>query len=1147
MGESSGWIIGLAVLSAAVFCAGPSHAAGEIPGLDWREAPPVPSICVAPCAKAPDIEGPFKPEEWQDACAVNGLAVWSGGSILCVPTVVYFTYDNGNAYIAYRCTKSKAGWWRAPNRFRDSEVYLANDYIEFFFSPDDPDRALVAYQFCVNAYGAIYDCRNIPAFGLKENGYNNRMDVKVEETATEIQFKIRVSAKELDKLGFQPGQKWLANFCRSWPQCGWSNRTGSFIDRPAMGLLSLDQEAPALQWLEVNDVLDGKLNVRAAIKNTDKEKRSFALAASVTGENADDRLADASQTVSLNPGERKELQLLSDKVFAGKRGHLELLCSGVEDKKVYYRQYVRFDNKQAGGAAKVAEALKADAPIPKEVAVAARYGQMAQAVEVCADIWYLRRLGQVPAKVAASVYPKNEPERVVARRELKHFQKDYAMCRLDLPPDAPFGTYVAKVEAVGADGSVSSSAQAEFNRLDLKDPSVNRPYIHRPGRILDWMDASDPHPMVMPPWTNITIDQKRPAIGVSGRIIELEQSGLPSQISAGETKMLAAPARLAAISEGRELTLKTTPADPKAKPLAVTPNIYYSEAAWDGSLACDQFTVKVHGRIEFDGFIQYKLELACGKPVQFDSLVLDIPIAEELAWRLLLPDGPMPLPKQDGLLWESKSSVDNDLVGTLVPYLWIGNRNCGLTWGADHTRGWYEKPHESLITLSREPGMLHLKVEFVNGPAKVESTTFEFALMPTPAKPKPEGWRNYAMIPAWNYFWDCGWYAYMWEKPEGKGEYVMKWDDPTKEAMEKGRAAMLAQNGHSLRLPYLNPQWTNSPHPCPWEVSDQSPMKALFDNDWANMPSRYGAYKPVASYRKWTGSLLTYYMKEWGIAGYYVDENYVAANFDINLLSGSGWFDRDGNLRGSYHVLDMREYIKQMYTISYQYGRTGRPFTLAHASSFGMSPFWTSFAGAVCFGEGGWGVRKIGESVLDAVPLENLQLYNGEAFGYIATFFGFYLPQKDLTERMKSFEETFGALTLHDIVPNDRECYRGGGSISVNEKVKLDFGIGAPDVEFIGYWYPDNPVESSLDKVKVSTFRRPNRSLLVVANTDLRNRQAASISVNGEKLGFHGGFRVSNAADGTEIKLTDGRVELAMEPREVRYLYVVSDFLTRPK
>ncbi|MBF0246200.1 MAG: hypothetical protein HQL31_13190, partial [Planctomycetes bacterium] len=372
--KSNLWIL-LAVFTCIV-CCGRTVFAEDVPGLDWKEPPPVPFMSVPPSAKAPAINRGFKTEDWDDACAINGLAQWGGASILYPQTRVYITYDTDNAYIAFICTKGKAEWWKAPNRFRDSEVYLNNPYIEFFFSPDDPGNALVAYQFCINAYGAVYDCRNMPAFGLKEIGYNNRLDIKVEESATEIQFNIRIAARDLDPRGFQPGQKWLTNFCRSWPQMGWSNRSGQFIDRPAMGQLVLDTKAPALQWLKLYDVLEGKLEVQTAIKNTGLKKRSFVLSAVVTGENTGDLPAEAAETVTLDPGERKEIQLSSDKTFAGKRGHLELSCTGDAGKTLYYRQYLRFNEKQTGGAAKLADALKAEAPISKEISVNARYGQM---------------------------------------------------------------------------------------------------------------------------------------------------------------------------------------------------------------------------------------------------------------------------------------------------------------------------------------------------------------------------------------------------------------------------------------------------------------------------------------------------------------------------------------------------------------------------------------------------------------------------------------------------------------------------------------------------------------------------------------------------------------------------------------------------
>ncbi len=1128
----------VSVCALLVAAALPAVAADEGPpeGLDFKGRPPQPEMALAPCTDAPTIDGEIAADEWAQAACISSLTeLGKANGLAYPPTHVYVAYDDEYFYFAFQCPKAVPGWYRAKSRFRDSPVYLDRNYVEFYLSPPtERGEHAEVYQFNFNAYGAIADWRRIQEIGLTQPGYNPQIDLETHETDDLWTIEGRVRTEDLAEGGLRPGATWRTNFARSWPQRAWSYRPGFFIERRNMGYLHLRKDAPAIQWLDFSPLHTGTLDVKVRVRNLSDVERTFRLSAQVTGDNANDPITSDVEEITLPAGQSRELRLASDETFAGRKGHVELTCTD-DDGTRYYHQYLRFTSHYADAARGRPEAMEAEAAFPRRLDVGARYGQLAGAVEVKADVWFLRRAGLSPESVRVRVVPAAEDAPAVAERTLTHFQKDMAIALIELPEAAPFGDYRVQVEAMDAEGEVIETGEAEFTRLDLASEAVNVERRSRGGRIFDWIgnDVGE-REGVLPPWTPVRVDGG--AMEVWGRRHELAASGLPAQIRSGETDLLAGPITLTAKVDGKALAL----AAEGDKTPEIAPNLHMSEATWTGSLVGDGWSVDVRGMLDYDGLIRYTLDVDCEQPVAMDSLVLDIPVKGELAKILNLHSGMAELGDEPGLLWESRSACDNALMGTLTPHVWVGDTFRGLAWIADHTRGWYEQPHESVVTIERASDVAHLRVHLVRGPATVESTTMEFALIATPTKPLPQGWRKYPHEPGWTYRWFRGWWG-MCVKDDGRIE--CSWDDPTAAHRTTGLDEAFGENrSGGLCLPYNNPNFT-VPHPMPWAVQNISPVSKLLWEDWVRMPAR-STIKPVASYRDWAVDNMAYWMKLQAYGGWYVDESYGGEDYDVNLLNGSGWFDREGNLRGSYHSLAVRDLFKRMYTVSHRHSRTGMGFILNHVSTFGMAPHVMSWARAGCFGEG-MGVHEDGDSILDAVSLRNLRFFSGKAWGYFGTYFGFYHTRdwgdktsEEKERSRKSVRMTYGALMLHDMTPNDGWIVTGWGPAP---EMKRRFGIAAADVTFRGYWYPDCPVGQA-GPIKASAYVRPDKVLIVAVNTDTTARHDGRLMLDGEATGF--GDRDLTAVDalsGDDVPVTDGAIFVDLPARDVAY------FVVRPK
>ena len=312
-------------------------------GLDWRGDPPRPLMSLPRCEVQPRIDGRFDKEEWQDGVAVSSLMVLGKADGLGFPpTTLYLARDAQHLYFAFRCLKEKPVWYDARHRFRDSEVYREGNYVEFYLSPPGERGHIPVYQFNMNSYGAIADWRKIPAIGLKERGFNARIELESSQSKREWYCEGRMKMDALSDDGFRDDQRWRANFARSWPQQAWSLRPGRFINRENLGFMHLRPEAPALRWEDMSELHARRLHLPVTIKNTSDAKQRYHLSARVTGKNYDDAVATVEETVELTPGEQKRVVLSHGNAPLPERGHVELTCQDAEKGTVYYHQFVRY-------------------------------------------------------------------------------------------------------------------------------------------------------------------------------------------------------------------------------------------------------------------------------------------------------------------------------------------------------------------------------------------------------------------------------------------------------------------------------------------------------------------------------------------------------------------------------------------------------------------------------------------------------------------------------------------------------------------------------------------------------------------------------------------------------------------------------------
>ena len=245
-------------------------------------------------------------------------------------------------------------------------------------------------------------------------------------------------------------------------------------------------------------------------------------------------------------------------------------------------------------------------------------------------------------------------------------------CGLDVPADAKPGTYrtTATIELGGV------AAQT----LPLVFTIAGVPLVDRgdsvPGKEakLRWLNstiAQDDAPT--PPFTPLRVEGR--TIHCLGRDITLGESGLPVRVTSffngSVTKLV--PLGREILSAPMRFVIEL--ADGKEPPL-LAKDFHFGKTnagavEWTGALAGGDVTLAVRGRMEFDGHIELRCELAAAKAVAVKDVRLEIPRTADTA-KYAIGLGLYGGLRPEWIVWKwDVAKKDQDA-------LWLGEVNAGL-------------------------------------------------------------------------------------------------------------------------------------------------------------------------------------------------------------------------------------------------------------------------------------------------------------------------------------------------------------------------------------------------------------------------------------------------------------------------------------
>jgi hypothetical protein len=248
-------------------------------------------------------------------------------------------------------------------------------------------------------------------------------------------------------------------------------------------------------------------------------------------------------------------------------------------------------------------------------------------------------------------------------------------CGIQVPRDARPGVFRGTVTVAPRDlPETILAVELDVTGDILEDSGDGDPF--RMTR-LRWLDSTlFQDDGLVPPYTALLID--RVTVSCLGRSLTIGADGFPAliqssfapemtRLQAKPFPLTAAPMKLAVVdAAGREVPWVPGAASPGPRPKRKGAGA----VAWETENAADGLAMKVEARMEFDGFVDYKVAVKALRDMEVSDIRLDVPFDESRARYMMGLGFKGGLrPRAFDWAWDPKKNQDA---------LWLGSVNAGM-------------------------------------------------------------------------------------------------------------------------------------------------------------------------------------------------------------------------------------------------------------------------------------------------------------------------------------------------------------------------------------------------------------------------------------------------------------------------------------
>jgi hypothetical protein len=475
--------------------------------------------------------------------------------------------------------------------------------------------------------------------------------------------------------------------------------------------------------------------------------------------------------------------------------------------------------------------------------------------------------------------------------------------------------------------------------------------------------------------------------------------------------------------------------------------------------------------------------------------------------------------------------------------VWIGDNRRGLLWCAESDQYWWPEDRDDAIRIGRRPdgtAELVLRLIAARPPVSANHLEYRFALMATPVRPMPEGWRSWTFSAQYDSL-----------TGEKRGNHLVYWPDQWRFLTldpDPYRARNLKQNRERNARDHregrvIMPYWTRLHLPVR-DGEKVLPDAEHMSRPWLTEPNRPGGGSlrlvRCSATTAWA-DYLVWCTHEWAkvmgrMDGVYIDETQPVPN--TRAESGGGYDGWSGKRRPTFEFRGSRAmYQRMMYLIR---KRNGVPAcSIAHCSATHtmqcLSPFPAMLIGEQYYS--GYFTHNPERLPPEddrvyyysyALPMDRLraECFWGQ-WGAVMVWLPCLKNQKDILDNPLTTRDMLSRVMQADMLVWPLFCNQE--EIYTTWRFRREFGIGDPGVRFVPYW-ENTRLPSDRDGVVVGYYRKGRRVLALVSNL---NRQPETVTIDLRAL------RVRTAIDaetGTAIPVEAGRLELALRRNDYRAL-----------
>ena len=629
------------------------------------------------------------------------------------------------------------------------------------------------------------------------------------------------------------------------------------------------------------------------------------------------------------------------------------------------------------------------------------------------------------------------------------------------------------------------------------------------------------------PWTPIEAEGK--SLRVWGRQHDLGAFGLPEKIVTRDRSVLAGPVRFRCLRDDKETSWTHDTSGVEKRTGA--------EVVRQGTSQSDLGKMIWRVRAEFDGYLQYDLELVPAPGAACDLMELRVPVRNECALlhykhtndRGLIPEEP-------GVVWKAGFGR----------YWWIGTDDVGLCGATEHAGANIDGAADAFSIVRQANGDVHVVYRFVGRPTELtESWELRWVLQATPTKPLPKDWRTWRDVsrggrPAS----DRGGLAVASPWPHAARFHHFSFPVVKDADWYRGIVKGFHDDKNARVLPYCQ-FITMSPH---------MPECAFYWREWHNPTGSLqetGAWPAYVSARfvpsyidfmTWKHRELA---EEYGHDGLYVDFAGVYGGF-LAPEHGVGYVRNGKGYRALFPICAVREMWKRVYTMFKE--RNPDSVIVGHNSSAVHAPV-LAFCDVWLNGEHNW-LGPLRDNYLEVLSLDELRAaFRAQPHGgipwWLPQWYGAILDDKDVAIKQAdgkpsqvSVEKSHHLFGLGMLLDIGFWPICGMNVETTKQVLALQDDFSIAEAEFFGYWDNADLIGGQTEAVKASAYRRPEGGALVVVYNTTRQERETELQIAWDRLKSGRVLSVADAYTKVPVETTGRSLALEVPPLNYRLLWV---------